>query len=96
MNLGIQGRRALICGASRGLGRGCAEALAKEGVHVALVARTAATLEKTAEELRHIAGGDVNIKTVACDITTPGGRRQAKTFCSMAGLIPAPFERVPK
>jgi len=48
MDLGIRGRRALICGASKGLGRACAEALAAEGVHVTITGRDAAVLEETA------------------------------------------------
>ncbi len=81
MDLEIQGRRALVCGASKGLGRGCAEALAKEGVHVTLVARTAAVLEAAADELRRIAGNGVQIATVACDITTADGRAAALAAC---------------
>ena len=81
MDLEIQGKRALVCGASKGLGRGCAEALAKEGVHVTLVARTAATLEATADEIRRIAGDTVQIATVACDITTVNGRTAALAAC---------------
>jgi 3-oxoacyl-[acyl-carrier protein] reductase len=81
MDLGIQGRRALVCGASKGLGRGCAEALAKEGVQVTLVARTATTLEQTAEALRKAIGNDARIATVACDITTEQGRAAALAVC---------------
>ena len=51
MDLGIAGRRAIVCGASKGLGRGCAEALAREGVHVWLVARSPEALEQTAREI---------------------------------------------
>ncbi|MDZ4776048.1 MAG: SDR family NAD(P)-dependent oxidoreductase, partial [Alphaproteobacteria bacterium] len=51
MDLGIAGRRALVCAASRGLGRGCAEALAREGVEVTILARTAADIEQTAKEI---------------------------------------------
>ncbi|MGV3742776.1 MAG: SDR family oxidoreductase [Burkholderiaceae bacterium] len=81
MDLEIQGKRALVCGASKGLGRGCAEALAMEGVHVTLVARTAAALEATANDIRRIAGNGVNIATVACDITTADGRAAALAAC---------------
>lgn len=69
MDLGIRGKHALVCGASKGLGRGCAEALAAEGVSVTMVARTAETLEAAAEEIRRSTGAAVT--TVACDITTP-------------------------
>ena len=65
MDLGIKGKTALVCGASKGLGRGCAEALAMEGVHVTMVARTVATLEAAAQEITRIAAAGVIIKTVA-------------------------------
>ena len=74
MDLGIAGKTALVCGASKGLGRGCAEALAQAGVHVTLVARTAAPLEQTAQEIRQ-AGGTAT--TVACDIPREAGRKLA-------------------
>ena len=56
MELGIAGRRALVCASSKGLGRGCAEALAAEGVELILNARSADTLEVTAEEIRAVHG----------------------------------------
>ena len=68
MDMGIKGRTALVCAASKGLGRGCAEALAAEGVNLVIVARTAGPLEATAEHLRASFG--VNVTAVACDITT--------------------------
>ena len=74
MDLGISGRRALVCAASKGLGRGCAAALAREGVDVTIVARTEATLAQTAREI-----GAVSY--VACDITTPEGRAAALAAC---------------
>jgi len=74
MDLGISGRRALVCAASKGLGRGCAAALAREGVAVTIVARTEATLAQTAREI-----GAVSY--VACDITTPEGRAAALAAC---------------
>jgi len=74
MDLGIAGRRALVCAASKGLGRGCAEALAREGVAVTIVARTEATLAQTAREI-----GAASY--VACDITTPEGRAAALAAC---------------
>jgi 3-oxoacyl-[acyl-carrier protein] reductase len=81
MDLGIGGRHALVCGASKGLGRGCAEALAKEGVHITLVARTTSTLEATAEEIRQAVNNVVRITPVACDITTEEGRAAALAAC---------------
>jgi 3-oxoacyl-[acyl-carrier protein] reductase len=87
MDLGISGKHALVCGASKGLGRGCAEALAKEGVHVTLVARTAATLEATANEIRELTGGRVTVTTVATDITTPEGRAKALAACPQPDIL---------
>jgi 3-oxoacyl-[acyl-carrier protein] reductase len=88
MDLGIQGKSALVCGASKGLGRGCAEALAAAGVHVTLVARTAATLEQAAREIRQSAGATGGtVATVACDITTEEGRRQALAACPQPDIL---------
>jgi 3-oxoacyl-[acyl-carrier protein] reductase len=87
MDLGIKGKTALVCGASKGLGRGCAEALAKEGVHVTLVARTASVLEATAAEIRQLAGEGVNISTLACDITTAEGRALALAACPQPDIV---------
>ena len=85
MDLGIAGKHALVCGASKGLGRGCAEALAGEGVHVTLVARTADALEATAEEIRRKTG--VTVTAVACDITTPEGRAKALAACPEPDIL---------
>ncbi|PXW22683.1 SDR family oxidoreductase [Paraburkholderia caballeronis] len=85
MDMGIAGRNALVCAASKGLGRGCAEALAAEGVNLTIVARTADTLEKTADEIRSKTG--VTVKTVACDITTPEGRAAALAACGEPDIL---------
>ncbi len=85
MDLGIRGRKALVCASSRGLGRGCAEALAAEGVALTLVARTAATLEATGEEIR--ARHDVDVATVCADITTEAGRAAALAACPDPDLL---------
>jgi 3-oxoacyl-[acyl-carrier protein] reductase len=74
MDLGIAGRRALVCAASKGLGRGCAQALVREGVEVTILARTEAEVAKTAREI-----GAASY--VACDITTPEGRAAALAAC---------------
>ncbi len=76
MNLGIAGKWALVCGASKGLGRGCAEALAAEGVNVLMVARGAEALAATAAEIRAAGAGGkgAEVLFVAADITTPEGR----------------------
>ena len=72
MDLGITGRRALVTASSKGLGRGCAEALAAAGVNLVLNARGAEALEATAAALRSTY--DVQVTAVAADITTPEGR----------------------
>lgn len=76
MDLGIKGRWALVCGASKGLGYGCAQALAREGAHVVLVARGAEALQAAVERLRADAGvpPGTSVEHVAADITTPEGR----------------------
>jgi NADP-dependent 3-hydroxy acid dehydrogenase YdfG len=75
MDFGIAGRTALVCGASKGLGYGCAEALVREGVNVVIVARGAEALEAAAKKLSALAGGSKPfVKHVAADITTPEGR----------------------
>ena len=82
MDLGIQGKWALVCGASKGLGLGCAKALVQEGVHVVINARSDGPLQEAATLLRAIsaecasASGQkpAQVLAVACDITTPAGR----------------------
>ncbi len=85
MDLGIAGRTALVCAASKGLGRGCAQALAAEGVKLVIVARTQATLDATAEHIRSTTGADVT--AVACDITTPEGREAALAACPQPDIL---------
>ncbi|MBI3507784.1 MAG: SDR family NAD(P)-dependent oxidoreductase, partial [Proteobacteria bacterium] len=72
MDLGIKGRTAIVCAASKGLGRGCAQALAAEGVDLVINARGAETLEAVAADLR--ARFHVKVTAVACDVTTAEGR----------------------
>ena len=72
MDLGIKGKKAVVCAASKGLGKGSAMALAREGVDLVINSRTKETLEATAEEIRKETGA--NVVAVACDITTPEGR----------------------
>jgi 3-oxoacyl-[acyl-carrier protein] reductase len=85
MDLGITGRRALVCAASKGLGRGCAEALAREGVDVTICARTAADVERAAREIGTATGRPVS--WVACDITTPEGRAAALAACPQPDIL---------
>lgn len=76
MDLGIAGKWALVCGASKGLGLGCAQALAAEGVNVVMVARGREALEASAAALRAASPG-VAVVALAADITTPEGRAAA-------------------
>ncbi len=74
MDLGIRGKRALVCASSKGLGLGCAEALAEAGVDLVMNARGADALEAAAETIRSAHG--VDVQTVACDVTTADGQAQ--------------------
>ena len=80
MELGITGKWALVCGASKGLGFGCAQALVREGVHVVMVARGAEALEQAVKTLLADPArpADTAVQHVAADITTVEGR--AKVF----------------
>jgi 3-oxoacyl-[acyl-carrier protein] reductase len=85
MDLGITGRSALVCAASKGLGRGCAEALARAGVDVTIVARTEDTVRRAAEAIGADASGSV--AWVACDITTEEGRAKALAACPQPDIL---------
>ena len=76
MDLGIAGKWALVCGASKGLGRGCAQALVREGVNVVIVARGADVLAQTVAALKaeNVQFAQPEVKSVAADITTVEGR----------------------
>jgi 3-oxoacyl-[acyl-carrier protein] reductase len=85
MDLGIKGKNALVCAASKGLGKGCALALAREGVNVVITARGREALEATAEEIRKATGAQVI--AIAGDITTAGGRAQALAACPNPDIL---------
>ncbi len=72
MDFGIKGKRALVCASSKGLGRGCAEALAGEGVNLVLNARGDEALQATAQLIRDTYG--VEVTAIAADITSEDGR----------------------
>lgn len=74
MDLGIRGKRALVCASSKGLGRGCAEALAEAGVDLIMNARGEEALLTAAEQISEAHG--VSITPVAADITTEEGRQK--------------------
>ena len=71
MDMGIKGRKAIVCAASKGLGKGCAMALAGEGVDLVINARTKSELEATADEIRKKHG--VKVTPIAIDVTTDEG-----------------------
>ena len=85
MDYGIKGRKAIVCASSQGLGKGCALALAREGVDVVINARNAAALNAAADEIRHATG--VSITAVAADITTPDGRAAVLAACPAPDIL---------
>jgi len=85
MDYGIRGKKAIVCAASQGLGRGCAIALAREGVDLTINARTAPTLEAAAEAIRRETG--VSVVAVAADITTAAGRAAVLAACPAPDIL---------
>lgn len=85
MNLGISGKRALVCASSKGLGRGCAEALAEAGVNLVMNARGAEALEAAAADIRAKFG--VDVETVAADITTAEGQAQVLEVAGQVDIL---------
>ena len=85
MDFGIAGKWALVCGASKGLGYGCARALAGEGVNLVINARTAQTVREAASRI----GGEtgVTVVAVACDITSEAGRAEALAACPQVDIL---------
>ena len=86
MDLGINGKWALVCAASKGLGKGCAQALVAEGVNVVITARGAEALQATAAELR-ASNPAVQVLTVVGDITTAEGRAAALAACPQVDIL---------
>jgi len=85
MDLGIKGRTAIVCASSQGLGKGCALALAREGVNLVINARSAGPLEAMAEEIRRATG--VTVTMVASDITSPAGRAAVLAACPAPDIL---------
>ena len=85
MNLGIAGKSAIVCAASKGLGRACARALAENGVNLVINARTAETLQAVADEIRSDFG--VEVTAVPADITTAEGRNAVLAACSDPDIL---------
>ncbi len=98
MDLGIEGRRAIVCASSRGLGRACATALAREGAAVVVNGRTRDTLQATAKEIAEATGGTVN--PVVGDLNTEEGRAALLAACPEPDILvnnnggppPTPFQ----
>ncbi len=85
MDLGLQARQAIVCASSRGLGKACAAALAREGCRVVINGRDEGTLTKTAEELRQLGNGEVI--PVAADINTAEGRARLLNACGQPDIL---------
>ena len=85
MDLGIRGKRGLVCAASKGLGRGCAEALAEAGVDLVINSRTESDITRTAEEIAAKHG--VDVIPVAADITTEDGRARVLEALGQADIL---------
>src|SRR5262249_22748992 len=92
--MGIRGRSAIVCAASKGLGRACALALGWEGVNLVVNARGASALEATAEEIRRAAG--VAVAAVAADITTEAGRDAVLSACPDPDILVTNAGRLPR
>ncbi len=85
MDLGIKGKTAIVCAASKGLGRACAWSLAREGVDLTICARGKEALEQTAGEIRKAFG--VKVTALALDVTTPDGRAQLLAACPQPDIL---------
>jgi len=85
MDLGIRDRTALVCAASKGLGKGCAQSLAKEGVNLVITARGKEALEATAAEIRKSTG--VKVTAIVGDIATADGRAAALAACPSPDIL---------
>jgi 3-oxoacyl-[acyl-carrier protein] reductase len=85
MDLGIKGKSAIVCAASKGLGRACAWSLAREGVNLTICARGEEALNATAAELRQNFGVQVN--ALALDVTTPEGRAKLLAACPQPDIL---------
>ena len=85
MDLGLKGKKAIVCASSKGLGKGCAMALAEEGVELVINSRSTDVLEATADEIRKATGATVT--PVACDVTTEEGRAAVLAACPNPDIL---------
>jgi len=84
MDLGIKGKKAIVCAASKGLGKACATSLLREGVDVTICARTREPLDAAADELRGLGG---TVTAIACDITSEAGRAMVLEACPNPDIL---------
>jgi 3-oxoacyl-[acyl-carrier protein] reductase len=85
MDLGIRGRKAIVCASSRGLGRGCAQALAAEGVSLVINGRNRELLERTAADIRQ--SSQVEVIAVVADLMAPGGIDALLSACPAPDIL---------
>jgi 3-oxoacyl-[acyl-carrier protein] reductase len=85
MDLGIAGRKAIVCASSRGLGRACARALAEAGCEVVINGRDGKKLDVAASELSNITGA--KITAVAADVATPEGQKALLAACPQPDIL---------
>ena len=85
MDLGIRKKSAMVCAASKGLGKGCAMKLAEDGVNLTICARTAGPLEETAREIRSKTG--ICVTALAVGITTEKARRAVMNACPQPDIL---------
>ena len=85
MDLGISGRKAIVCASSRGLGKGCAWALAEAGCEVTVNGRDKAVLNATADEIRQATGATVHV--IAADVSTPEGQKALLGACPQPDIL---------
>src|SRR5690349_2142190 len=85
MDLGLRGRKAIVCAASQGLGKACAMALAREGVDVVIVARRREVLDRAAREIELATGN--RPQTVLADVTSREGRDAIVSTCPEPDIL---------
>ena len=85
MDLGLAGKTAIVCASSKGLGKGCAMSLAREGANVVMNGRTPEVLAQAVAEVQSEARGE--LRSVCCDITTAEGRSQVLAVCPEPDML---------
>ena len=85
MDLGLKGKKAIICASSRGLGKGCAQALAEAGCDIVLNGRNETVLEETRSQLQNLYG--VSVAAIAADVSTRQGQEALLTACPNPDIL---------